>query len=70
MIRDPFDGSHGHLAPPPCERVARGARTNRRAPPDRPEWAQDWGIIARLHLLGIPDRKQAPVRAHGIAEAG
>jgi hypothetical protein len=36
MIRDPFDGSRGHLTPPPCGRAAKGARTNRRARPDRP----------------------------------
>jgi hypothetical protein len=55
MIHDPFDGSHRHLTPPPCEGAARGAQTSRRARPNRPKWAQARGLIARLHLLDAPN---------------
>jgi hypothetical protein len=56
MIRDPFDGSRGHLTPPPCEGAVRDAQTSRRACPDRPDWAQPRGLIAQLHLLDAPNR--------------
>jgi hypothetical protein len=70
MIRDPFDGSRGHLTPTPGKGAARGAQTSQRAHPDRPNWVQARGLVARLHLLDVPDRKQASVRVHGITEAG
>jgi hypothetical protein len=69
MIRDLFDGSRGHLTPPSREGATRGARTSRRAHHNHPEWAQASGLVAWLHLLDVPDRKQVPVHAHGIAEA-
>jgi hypothetical protein len=70
MIRDPFDGSRGHLTPTPYEGAAKGRTDKSRPHPDRLEWAQARGLVALLHLLDVPDCKRAPVHVCGIAEAG
>jgi hypothetical protein len=69
MIRDPFNGSHGHLTPPPRAGAAKGGTDKPESSPDRLEWAQARGLDALLHLLDVHERKQMPVRVHGTAEA-
>jgi hypothetical protein len=54
----------------PAKGQRRGAQISQRARPNHLEWAQARRLVTRLHLLDVPDRKQAPVRVHGIAEAG
>jgi hypothetical protein len=53
MIRDPHYGSRGHLTPPPTEGRRRDTQKSRRGRPNLLEWAQAWGIDARLHLLNM-----------------
>jgi hypothetical protein len=54
-------GSMDRLTPPLCERVARGTRTSQRVRPDRLVWALARGLIARLHLLDVPDKSHIPL---------
>jgi hypothetical protein len=61
MTHGPFDGKHGPPHPSPCKRAAKGARTSRRARPDRPTRAQAWGappvcfillLVLKVRLVG------------------
>jgi hypothetical protein len=70
MICDLFDGSRGHLTPPPCEGVAKGRTDKSKSYPRSPEWAQARGLDAWLHLLDMSGREKELVRVHGIAKAG
>jgi hypothetical protein len=66
MIRDPHDGSPGHLTPSALRKGGEGAcaQTSRRARPDRLERAQARGLNTRLHLL---DKHQTQANADTCA---
>jgi hypothetical protein len=66
MIRDPHDGSCGHLTPSTLRKGGERAYalTSRRAHPDRLERAQARGLDAWLHLL---DKHQMQANAETCA---
>jgi hypothetical protein len=66
MIRDPHDGSCGHLTPSTLRKGGEGAyaQTSRRAHPDRLERARARGLDAWLHLL---DKHQMQANAETCA---